>query len=75
MSHLEVNEVSKSGEGAAAAAAAQAGSRLFEDSYRPSNMKADGSGGAGKAEVKIPGGGSEGANEACVIEKPKGKSN
>ena len=74
MSHLEVNEISKSGEGAAAAAAAQAGSRLFEDSYKPSTMKADGGGNAAKAENKLPGGGSEGTKEACTVVK-KGNSN
>ncbi|MBP9091965.1 hypothetical protein KBI23_13145 [bacterium] len=82
MSHLEQHEAVKSAE-AGAAAAAQAGSRLFEDSYG-SNLKPGGGGnssGTGKgdassAEVKPAGGGAGGASkDSCLEIKPLKQSN
>ncbi|MFA7337894.1 MAG: hypothetical protein WC028_13990 [Candidatus Obscuribacterales bacterium] len=78
MSHFEQHEAVKSAE-AGAAAAAQAGSRLFEDSYG-SNLKPGGGGGnsngngkgeASQAETKPAGGSSNGAsNDSCIEMKP-----
>lgn len=86
MSHLEQHEAVKSAE-AGAAAAAQAGSRLFEDSYgnglKPggggsNNVESSGSskGEASKAEAKPAGGGANGAsNDGCIEIKQLKNSN
>lgn len=84
MSHLEQHEAVKSAE-AGAAIAAQAGSRMFEDSYG-SSLKPGGGGGnssgSGKGEASLaeakPAGGSSGgsaSSDRCIEIKPLKQSN